>query len=81
MKATLLGVRQLNFTPRGQTEPVEGTQIYVAFPASGVTGQECKKLFVSAENSDMIGIPLPDFVGEEIEFDIGFNGKVVGISA
>lgn len=78
MKVTVLGKRNVSFADNKTGELVEGTSIYVAYPAEGVKGVMTDKIFVK-DGSDVF---VPDFVfGEAYDFHYEGFGKRTFLSS
>lgn len=43
----VIGVRAVSFTPRNESQPIEGTNLYCAYEDNRITGHGCEKFFVS----------------------------------
>jgi hypothetical protein len=76
MKATLLGIRVLDFTGN-DGNAVKGTQLHVAFAEDGIDGHAVDKLFVKPE----VQIPKGIKPGDEITIMFNRRGKAVAITA
>lgn len=69
MKVKVLGTRKVSFEDKKTGEYIEGTSIYVAYPAEGVKGFMSDKVFIK----DGTDVFIPDFeFGEEYNF--GYEG-------
>lgn len=79
MKVMLLGYKDLSFND-DNGKLVEGRNLYISYPISGVIGNECKRLFVSSSNSDLYNLDISQYVGKKVDIELGFNGKPVAIT-
>lgn len=81
-KVTLLGVQELDFeTKEGNT--IKGIKLHVCFPDEFVSGQKVDTKFISdsvCSNLHIYAAELKDFIGEEIDIQTNFSGKLMGIS-
>lgn len=78
MKVTVLGKRNVSFDDKKTGELIEGTSIYVSYPAEGVKGVMTDKIFVK-DGSDVF---LPDFeYGEKYDFHYEGFGKRTYLSS
>jgi hypothetical protein len=78
MKAKLLGIQELDFTPRNG-EAVQGTKLFCAFPSTGVDGFMTESFFIN-ENSD-IKLPPNLTVNEQVALEFNHKGRLVGLRA
>lgn len=88
MKIFLMGYRSVDFEDKQQPgRRVQGFSLYLGQEANGVTGvipvSDGGKRFINADRCSKIGLTenwLKDRIGDFINVDIDFDGKVVLIS-
>lgn len=79
---TLLGVQELDFQA-DDGKQIKGIKLHVAFPDQFVSGQKVDTKFISdavCSNLKIYPSELKDFIGEEIEIQTNFSGKLMGIT-
>lgn len=81
-KVTLLGVQELDFASNDGKQ-IKGIKLHVCFPDELVSGQKVDTKFISdaaCSNLHIYPSELKDYIGEEIEINTNFSGKLLGIS-
>jgi len=78
MKVKLVGYKELDFKSK-EGDQVKGTSIYVEYKDDDVVGLMADKKFI--KNSEVIEIDLKQFIGKDIDIELGLKGKVCCISA
>lgn len=81
-KVNLIGVRNLDF--KGDDgKMIQGVKIYFAHDDPNVEGQITENKFISSAACGNMGITFNDLaahIGEVLDIDVDFNGKIIGIS-
>lgn len=69
-RMTVIGRKHLDFTPKGQTEPVKGYNLFCTHPAANADGLVGEKIFIN-ERSDMhaqaVALTIP------CDIEVSFN--------
>jgi hypothetical protein len=75
MLVKLVGMNRLDFAARDGNR-VQGTNLFIAFPFEGVTGQKTERIFVKNE------IHVPDGIkpGDTLELMFNMNGKAESVA-
>ncbi|MDF2988298.1 MAG: hypothetical protein K0R50_3808 [Eubacterium sp.] len=71
MKASLVGVMEVNFT-NNNGETIRGTNIFVAFKEENVEGLRTEKFFLK----DGISLPKDAKLNDTIELNFNHKGKI-----
>lgn len=69
-KMTVIGRKKLNFTPKGQQEPVLGVHLFCTHPDHGADGLVTEKIFINQRSelySDAMQLTIP------CEVNVNFN--------
>lgn len=80
MKAMLLGYQRFDFKTKDGND-ICGTKLFLAYEDDDVAGLTCNDYFIQKEKIDIITIDLKEFVGQYINVEINFKGKIACISA
>lgn len=80
MKATLIGVRRVDFTDQQSNRKISGYSLYLTYAAEGVQGVEATKQFVSDEFCASLQVSPPALVGKSLNVDFNTRGKLAAIS-
>lgn len=88
MKIFLMGYRKLDFADKNQPDRrVKGFSLYLGQEADGVVGvlpvSDGGKRFINSDQCSKLGVTekwLNDRIGDFIDVDINFDGKIVYIS-
>lgn len=73
----VIGWQKIEFTPKGETEPVRGFNIFVTEERRNVEGEAADRLFISEQRARECGFNPK--LGDEIEVSYNRWGKVQSI--
>lgn len=78
-KMTAIGRKKLNFTPKGQQDPVSGVQLFCTLPDTNTDGLRGEKFFVNVTSplyASVVALTFP------CELEVNFNryGKLESFS-
>lgn len=82
-KVNLLGVRDLDFK-NNDGDTIKGLKIFFCYPDPNVSGQIADSKFISSSLCHDLGVSfdvLASYVGQPIDLEVNFKGKICGISA
>lgn len=82
-KVRLIGVQELDFETK-DGKNIKGIKLHVSFPDEYVYGEKVDTLFISddaCKNLHIYSAELKDLVGELINVETNFSGKLLSISA
>lgn len=82
-KVRLIGVQELDFDTK-EGNNIKGIKLHVSFPDEFVYGEKVDTKFISDEachNLHIYPAELKDLVGELINIETNFSGKLLSISA
>lgn len=75
----ILGIRDVNFIDEKTGKPIIGVSIYVAYPRTGVTGEETAKFFLAPDKAASISNLL--YPGSEVVVYFNRHGKIEAMEA
>ncbi len=81
-KVRLYGVQDLDFDTK-EGDHIRGIKLHYGSPNQHVYGERVDTKFISASGCEALGVTydsLCTMVGEEVNFDMGLSGEIVGIS-
>lgn len=81
-KVNLCGVQQIDFE-NDQGQKIKGIKLHVSYPDDNVTGNACAAKFISQKLCERLGVSvesLEPLIGQVIQLDTDFKGKVTDIS-
>lgn len=69
-KMTAIGRKKLDFTPKGQTEPVVGVQLFCTHPDSNTDGLKGEKFFINVTSPLYASVAALTF---PCDLEVNFN--------
>ena len=82
-KVRLIGVQELDFDTK-EGNNIKGIKLHVSFPDEFVSGEKVDTKFISDDachNLHIYPAELKDLIGEVINIETNFSGKLLSISA